>query len=147
MHVGSSSPTRDRTLGLLHWECSLTHWTTREVPPMFNFDNVQFSCIFSIKAYLKPFLLACWKKCLIYPDIWPWFRTSHLRIYIFQFWETSYFFDNFFLFRSLISLWNSCKLYIWSPGLSLWFSNFITFCHFPPSSYFWDISSTLLATF
>ena len=31
-HVGSSSLTGRINLGLLHWECSLSQWTTREVP-------------------------------------------------------------------------------------------------------------------
>ena len=30
--VGSSSLSTDRTLGPLHWELGVCHWTTREVP-------------------------------------------------------------------------------------------------------------------
>ena len=33
-HSGSSFLTRDQTPGPLHWECSLNHWTTKEVPEL-----------------------------------------------------------------------------------------------------------------
>ena len=33
-HAGSSFLTRDQTPGPLHWECSLNHWTTKEVPEL-----------------------------------------------------------------------------------------------------------------
>ena len=43
-NVGSSSPNSDRTPGPLHWELSLSHWTTREVPS-FTFSFTTFLLI------------------------------------------------------------------------------------------------------
>lgn len=37
--VGSIALTRDRSLGVLPWERSLSHWTTRETPNLLFFNR------------------------------------------------------------------------------------------------------------